>query len=271
MDDKVYLSFDIGLRTLAVSKAVKHGLTYKFEQVDVFDLIQDDTINVASSPIECLLDRAVPNLLEVLRVLLEGISSSKLVIVIESQPTGRFAKNIKMKVVSHVLQGFLRMQIGPDPKIIFQSAHVKLQAAEAFVLSTIAAVPDDESAAQPNASTAADTKKRTRKAIRSEKYRQNKKTSVTACDSLTVAEHASQMPMIDVQSVLDIWKTVERKKRDDCADAIWQLIGFIGFHRPERAPAVKRKKVTVKAKAAPRKTKKASILSDLAMCDTFEE
>lgn len=258
-----YLSFDIGLRTMAVSRGCKRavdGLLH-FDLVNTYDLIQDDTINVASSPIECLLDRAVPNLMTLLPTLLEGLPTDRLIVVIESQPTGRFAKNVKMKVVSHVLQSLLRTMIGPKPKIIFQSATVKLQAAELFVLNDLVAVEDATEDATP--APKAPAKARTKKAQRSEHYRQNKKTSVTACDALTAE---TKIRDVHVESVLNVWKTVERKKRDDCADAIWQLIGFVGFHRPERVAAVKHKKAATTAKTT-RKRKADVALGDLLMCD----
>jgi hypothetical protein len=257
-----YLSFDIGLRTLAVSRGSKHAddKLLHFDSVNVFDLIQDDTINVASSPIECLLDRAVPNLNGLLPKLLEGLRTDNLIIVIESQPTGRFAKNVKMKVVSHVLQSLLRTLVGPKPKIIFQSATVKLQAAELFVLNDLAAVTEDTAATV--ATVAKPKGARTKKALRSEHYRQNKKTSVTACDALNADLKITD---IHVGSVMDVWKTVEKKKRDDCADAIWQLIGFVGFHRPERVASVRHKKSST---ATVRRKRTAAVaLGDLDMCD----
>lgn len=274
-DGTAFLSFDIGLRTLALSRATMRDGLFVFQRVDVFDLIQDDTINVASTVIECLLDRAVPNLVKIIPEILEGIDFAKLVVIIETQPTGRFAKNIKMKVVSHVLQSLLRTYIGPEPVIIFQSAHVKLQATEIVLSLTNFAencdVPpvsaDDDSA--PPASSSENTRKRTRKAERSKHYRMNKKATVAACDLLN-EDHSRVLRRVDVESAINIWRTVDRKKRDDCADAIWQFIGFVEFHRTYRAATFKRKKVAVKTKATTRKLKN-SILSDLEMCESTEE
>jgi hypothetical protein len=258
------VSIDVGLRTLAFAVGVRDKTSLKFIRVDSFDVIQDDTINVAKTSVELLLDIAVFQMKDVLEKLDEEIFSEvdpkDIIFVIESQPTGRFARNIKMKCVSHVLQGLIRLQFGKACPINFQNAHIKLQACE-----SVATAHEPEAEAEPEPEP--DTKKKTKKAIRSEHYRANKKATVQTSTHMCSRTEAS-VNGLDVESFKKVWDTVLIKKRDDCADALWQLIGYFVFNRPKKSYAVRKK---AKTETKPKKTAKRKLnemlASDLTMCD----
>lgn len=271
------VSIDVGLRTLAISVGSRTKQKLQFHQVDSFDVIQDDTINVAKTSVELLLDIAVFNMEKVLKNLHEGVlrdvEPTNLIFVIESQPTGRFARNVKMKCVSHVLQGLIRLEFGRSCPINFQNAHVKLQACEAVLMEASGPEVDDD-AAGPTGPTdptdltgpAGPKKRKTKKAVRSEHYRANKKASVQASTTLSTTGLSSTnayTELLDTSSFAEVWDTVITKKRDDCADALWQLIGYHVFNKPKKSYAVKKKATTTSTAKRRKKDIATADLDDL--------
>jgi hypothetical protein len=97
------LSFDIGLRNLAVCKLDVNPETKTFSVGlwQVYSAIPDD-LNVNKTPIEDLCPYFSNEVLKHLDTWLDDID----VCYIESQPMGR-TRNLKTKVLSHILQVFL--------------------------------------------------------------------------------------------------------------------------------------------------------------------
>lgn len=128
----VLLSFDVGIRNLAVCKLViEPNDTLTILHWDVMDVLE----TAGSEKKLSIPDNArymIDTLTRNEEVLLQNPEPSA--VLIEQQPGGKFV-NVGMKALSHVLQTFIYMKAGHVP-IHFVSARKKLQKAESHEKGT---------------------------------------------------------------------------------------------------------------------------------------
>jgi len=148
------LSFDIGIRTLAFARLiiafdkdaivvdgdVFRGTRIEIEQWRVIDVATEfgtPDINLNKTRIQDLVDMIMTVINRNACILFEnsdGVLALPDVIFLESQPVGIAARNIKMKVISHVIQVLLRHMVYARlengqkmPPLFFVSPKLKLQ------------------------------------------------------------------------------------------------------------------------------------------------
>ena len=129
----IFLSFDVGVRNLAVCKVEVHAgeeTKYTIHHWDVMDVLE----GVASSKLGIpeTAQHLVNTLLKHEQVLLQEPAPTA--VLIEQQPGGKFV-NVSMKALSHVLQTFLYLK-APHIPIHFVSARKKLQTADSHEKGT---------------------------------------------------------------------------------------------------------------------------------------
>lgn len=131
----VLLSFDVGIRNLAVCKVQVHEEKENKLEIhhwDVMDVLEDVQGTTKKLPIpetaQHMIDTLKKNEAELLS------NPTPTAILIEQQPGGKFV-NVGMKALSHVLQTFLYMK-APHIPIHFVSARKKLQKAESHEKGT---------------------------------------------------------------------------------------------------------------------------------------
>lgn len=130
----VLLSFDVGVRNLAVCKVEmgteKHTIHY-WTVLDVLESLPNASVKTLGIPL--LTQHMLDTLLAHEPELLHAVPTPT-AILIEQQPGGKFV-NVSMKALSHVLQSFLYLT-APEIPIYFVSARKKLQTADAHEKGT---------------------------------------------------------------------------------------------------------------------------------------
>ena len=130
----VLLSFDVGVRNLAVCKVEAHGDKYTIHHwavLDVLEALPDASVKTLGIPTlaKHMLDTLLAHESELLTA-----APLPTAILIEQQPGGKFV-NVSMKALSHVLQAFLYLK-APTVPIHFVSARKKLKTADAHEKGT---------------------------------------------------------------------------------------------------------------------------------------
>lgn len=129
----VYLSFDVGIRNLAVCKVeFQDEQKLHIHHWDVMDVLEQVEGSTKKMSIPDTARHMIDTLLRNEEALLTGPVPSA--VLIEQQPGGKFV-NVGMKALSHVLQTFVYMK-APTVPIHFVSARKKLQKAEAHEKGT---------------------------------------------------------------------------------------------------------------------------------------
>ena len=129
----VLLSFDVGVRNLAVCKVEvgkKHTI-HHWAVLDVLEALPDASVKTLGIP---LLAQHMLNTLLAHEVELLHTTPTPTAILIEQQPGGKFV-NVSMKALSHVLQSFMYLK-APSVPIHFVSARKKLKTADAHEKGT---------------------------------------------------------------------------------------------------------------------------------------
>lgn len=134
MSSTVLLSFDVGVRNLAVCKVEANGDRYTIHHwtvLDVLEALPDASVKTLGIPLlaKHMLDTLLAHETELLRT-----APLPTAILIEQQPGGKFV-NVSMKALSHVLQAFLYLK-APSVPIHFVSARKKLKTADAHEKGT---------------------------------------------------------------------------------------------------------------------------------------
>ena len=205
----VFLSFDVGVRNLAVCKAEVHVIggapgggapggeapQWTIHHWDVLDVLKDVATTTKPG-----IPETAQYLLDTLRqqqdVLLQNPAPTA--VLIEQQPGGKFV-NVSMKALSQVLQAFFYLQ-APTVPIYFVSARKKLQTADSHEKGT-------------------EQKKR---------YRSNKQFSTNTV--LELLQTSVQNP----EAALSIFNS--RSKKDDLADSLLQAVAYFTSTQKQKAP-----------------------------------
>lgn len=127
----VYLSFDVGVRNLAVCKLeiIKDLYTdtrYTIHHWEVMDVLEGVPETSKKMGIPETAQHMIDTLLQHEDLLLQNPTPCG--VLIEQQPGGKFV-NVGMKALSHVLQAFMYLK-APNIPIHFVSARKKLQTAD---------------------------------------------------------------------------------------------------------------------------------------------
>ena len=202
----VLLSFDVGVRNLAVCKVeiassdpqytIRHWAV-----LDVLEALPDTYVKTLGIP---LLTQYMLNTLLAHEVELLHTAPIPTAILIEQQPGGKFV-NVSMKALSHVLQAFMYLK-APSIPIHFVSARKKLKTAVAHEKGT-------------------EQKKR---------YSSNKQFSKEEALSIL------QDQVSNSEEAIILFHS--RSKKDDLADCFLQALAF--YNTPE--PAAKKRRMSKK-------------------------
>lgn len=192
----VLLSFDVGIRNLAVCKvSVEADDSLHIFHWDVMDVLEG-----AAAPTSKKL--SIP---DTARHMIDTLSKNESVflqnpaptaILIEQQPGGKFV-NVGMKALSHVLQSFMYIK-APHIPIHFVSARKKLQTAESHEKGT----------------------------AQKKRYTSNKQFAKEAALDLI------QTRVVNREEAHSIFTS--RSKKDDLADSLLQAVSFCAAPPPKK-------------------------------------
>ena len=97
------ISVDIGWRNLAFIEAEIEENDLKIKQWDVVNILKDEDINVNQTSVEDLIRLTSKHLRETVN---SWVLTSPDCVFLETQPLGLMARNVKTKILSHVIQAF---------------------------------------------------------------------------------------------------------------------------------------------------------------------
>lgn len=206
----VLLSFDVGVRNLAVCKVEvvqnqgedTRYTIHHWAVMDVLESVPDASVKTLGIPM--MAQHLMDTLLKHEAALLHT-PPAVTAILIEQQPGGKFV-NVSMKALSHVLQAFMYLK-RPSVPIHFVSARKKLQTADAHEKGT----------------------------AQKKRYSSNKQFAKDT--ALTVM----QEQVTNSEEALALFNS--RSKKDDLADSLLQALAF---HDSTLKPAPKKRRLSKK-------------------------
>ena len=118
------ISVDIGWRNLAFISANIDENDLKINEWDVVNILNDENINVNQTSVEDLIRHTSQNLRDTVK---SWVSQSPELVFLETQPLGLMARNVKTKILSHIIQAFL---LASGIPVQFVSPKTKLRGME---------------------------------------------------------------------------------------------------------------------------------------------
>ena len=192
----VFLSFDVGVRNLAVCKVeIQEQYTiHHWTVLDVLECAPDVSVKTLGIPL--LAQHMLDTLLRHEAALLHTPPTPNAVLI-EQQPGGKFV-NVSMKALSHVLQAFLYLK-APHVPIHFVSARKKLQTADAHEKGT----------------------------AQKKRYSSNKQFAKEETEQLLHTRVTNSAEALELYN--------SRSKKDDLADCFLQALAFYSSTQPKPA------------------------------------